>query len=239
MIPMRQFLREHQISGEVVEYSPEPRAEDALDGSSYRVTLTHAGQLRAFETWMRRPKGDPVPTAGEGLAEVARRISAHRPDDPTAGAMVAGAANPVTLEARRLQQFMGEKAYAELLFEFGHRPEAQVEDDDVTGDPARPDEMTNQEPHALVQASDAGRIPQVARYLVGAPLAVLGVTGILLVRGRWTAAVAVAVGGTLAIVGGAATVTVWRRRHRRQSVKRTLQILTDQNTAIQRGGASR
>jgi hypothetical protein len=233
MIPMRQFLRDHQISGEVVEYAPEPQAERGGGSPSYRVTLTHSGQLRAFEAQIRRPPGAPVPTVGEALAEVARRISASGQRE------LPGAGDSADVEARRLQLFMGERAYAELLFEFGHRPEAQVENDDTVGDPARPDEMTNQEPTALVEAGDAARMPTAVRYLVGVPVVVLASAGILLMRGRRAAAFCTAVGGTLATVGGATMAAVWRRRHRRQSVKRTLQILTDQNAAIQRGEASR
>lgn len=234
MIPMRQFLREHQISGEVVEYSPEHRAEAVPDGRWYRVTLTYDGQLRAFEAEIQRPGDAPAPTVGEGLAEIARRIASHSEQ-----VSMGGTEDPTALESERLRQFMGDLAYRELLFEFGRRPEAQVEDHDVSGDPARPDEMTNQEPGALVDAGASARIPRTARYVIGAPVVVLGaVAGILLVRGRRVAAFAVAVGGTLAAVGGATTAAVWRRRHRRQSVKRTLQILTDQNAAIQRGEAS-
>ncbi|TAK73238.1 MAG: hypothetical protein EPO16_12955 [Dehalococcoidia bacterium] len=237
MIPMRQFLREHQISGEVVQYAPETWTGNTVDGASYRVTLTHNGQLRAFEAQIRRPEGAPAPTVGEGLAEVARRIAAHRKDE-AAGTPEGGAEDPLGPEARRLQQFIGAQAYEDLLFEFGHRPEAQIEDDDTTGEPARPDEMTNQEPNALTEAGAASGIPRVARYLLGAPLLILGAAGILLARGQRVAAVAVTVLGTLATVGGATSAAIWRRRRQRQSVKRTLQVLTDQNTAIQRGEAS-
>lgn len=237
MIPMRQFLREHQISGEVVQYAPETRMGNAVDGASYRVTLTHNGQLRAFEAQIRRPEGAPVPTVGEGLAEVARRIAAHGQEQGTVAAE-GGTEDSLALEALRLQQFIGAQAYEDLLFEFGYRPDAQIEDDDAVGEPARPDEMTNQEPNALTEARELGGIPRVARYLIGAPLVILGAAGILLARGRRVAAVAVAVLGTLATVGGATSAAIWRRRRQRQSVKRTLQILTDQNTAIQRGKAS-
>lgn len=240
MIPMRRFLREHQISGEIVECAPDPQDANPLDGASYRVQLTN-GRHRAFEARLHRPMGALAPTLGEGLAEIARRTSAVGPADvAAAGAIewIEGTPGAARLEAKSLQEFLGEEAHADLLFEFGQRPEGQVEQGDPVGNPARPDEMTNQEPSALAQAQDTTRLPRPARYLVGVPAVTAGVAGILLARGRRGAAVATAVVGILTTVAGAVAAGQWRRRHQRQSVKNALETLTDQQTAIQTEGTS-
>lgn len=238
MIPMRQFLRDHQISGEITECAPDPQDASPLDGASYRVRLTNNGRHRAFETRLHRPMGALAPTLGEGLAEIARRTSVGPTDVAAAGAIewIEGTPDAIKLEATSLQEFLGEEAHADLLFEFGRRPEAQVEQGDPAGNPARPDEMTNQEPNALAQAQDTVRLPRAARYLAGVPVVSAGMAGILLARGRRVAALTTAVVGILTTMAGMVTVGLWRRRHQRQSVKLALETLTDQQTAIQTEG---
>lgn len=239
MIPMRQFMHEHQIAGEIEECTPDPRDASPLDGASYRVQLTD-GRHRRFEARLHRPMGAPAPTLGEGLAEVARRTSALATADvaATAGEWPEGTLDAISTEAKRLQEFLGDETHADLLFEFGKRSEAEVEQGDVVGDPARPDEMTNQEPIALVQARDAAGLPRAARYLIGVPVLVAGTAGMLFVRGRRALAVAIAIGGILATAAGAIAAVLWRRGHRRQSVESALETLTDQHTAIQTGSTS-
>lgn len=240
MIPMRQFLREHQISGEIAECAPDPRDASPLDGASFRVQLTN-GRHEAFEARLHRPMGALAPTLGEGLAEIARRTSAMGPADvAAAGAVewIEGVPDAVRLEAKNLQEFLGEEAHADLLFEFGRRPEEQVEQGDSVGNPARPDEMTNQEPGALAQAQDTTVLPRAARYLIGVPVVAAGAAGVLLSRGRRGAAVATAVAGTLATVAGVAMAGLWRRRHQRHSVRTALETMADQQTTIQTEGLS-
>jgi hypothetical protein len=238
MIPMRQFLREHSISGEVTECTPDPQDESPLDGASYRLALTN-GQ-RSFETELHRPIGAPAPTLGEGLAEIARRasIGLHALDASAEGVVrrASDTTESIGHDAQSLRQFLGDEANNELLFEFGQRPEDQIEQGDTVGEPARPDEMTNQEPEALQEARRAITLPRAARYLVGVPVIAAGAAGIFFARGRRVAALSAAAGGTLAALGGAGAALVWRRSHDRQSSKDTMKTLTDQNAAIQTGG---
>ena len=232
MIPMRQFLREHDISGDVSECSPDPKDTSPLDGAAYQVSLRRGH--RSFDTRLHRPMGAPVPTLGEGLAEIARRAVVRLEPLPDA----AGPTPSRAREVEGLQQFLGDDAYTNLLFEFGRRPEEAIEQGDISGDPARPDEMTNQEPDAIAQARTASGLPRAARYLVGAPLLALGVAGILFARGRRLAGVLTATGAAVATVASAGFAMRWRRGQQQQSVTNTLETLADQNQAIQTDGTT-
>jgi len=179
---MRQFLRKHEISGEIAECVPDSRDASPLDGASYRIQLTN-GRPGAFEAHLHRPMGAHVPTLGEGLAEIARRISAMEPADVAAAVeRIDEVSDGVRLEAQNLQEFLGEEAYSDLLFEFGRRPEGLVEHGDPVGNPARPDEMTNQEPDTLAHAQVTTKLPRATWSLIGFPVVAIGAAGILLTR---------------------------------------------------------
>lgn len=224
MIPMRQFLREHDISGDVEATVTAPSDIASLETKTYRLVLRR--DLRTYQATLQRPSGAPAPSLGAGIAECARRA---------AMALDGRGAFEALEEAKRLKTFLGDEAYAELLFEFGHRPEADIEAGDAVAEPARPDEMTNQEPDALAGAKRDSRALGRARYLIGAPLLLLGASGLLLARGRRATAVAVASGGAALTVLAAGAITQWRRRAQATSERETLGSLTDQNTSIQTG----
>lgn len=239
MIPMRQFLRNHQISGEITECLPDPRDTSPLDGASYRIQLTN-GRPGAFEAQMNRPMGAHVPTLGEGLAEIARRIAgAEQADmaDADADGRTDGGPDGGRLEAQHLEEFLGKEAHGDLLFEFGRRPDGLVEQGDSVGNPARPDEMTNQEPDTLSQAQDTTRLPRAARYLIGVPVVAVGAAGILLTRGRRLAALVTTTAGILVTAAGVVAAGQWHRRHQQLAVKSALETLTDQQTTIQTEGS--
>ncbi len=226
MIPMRQFLREHEITGDVEVCVPGSAGATSLEVTDYRV-IVRRGERR-FEATLRRPAGAPAPSLSEAIAEIARNVSlaSDGPQTPE-----------VLREVGRLRDFLGDQTYTELLFEFGRRPEEEMEAGDQTGDPARPDEMTNQEAGALTGAARESRPLGWARYLIGVPVVALGATGLLLARGRRATALAVAAGGAVTTLIAAGGVAQWRRRARRLSVQEKLESLTDQTTSIQTGSA--
>lgn len=224
---MRQFLREYEVEGSVETRPPDqPNPGQPFDGIVYRVVLTRRGA--SYETSIHRPAGAPRPSLGEALAEIARTTSMPGTGTP---AEVSG-------DAERLQQFLGERALTDLLFEFRHRPEDEVEQGDAVGEPARPDEMTNQEPILLADARKAATFPPATRYLLGIPIVAIGAAGILFARGQRIAAVALAASGTVATVAATTATWLWRRGHQQQSMEGALKTLTDQNASIQTGGAA-
>lgn len=229
LIPMRQFLREHQITGTVTECSPDPAEASPLDGASYRLSL--ANGPKEFAALLLRPMGAPHPTLGEAVAEMARRSMV----DPAAPDT-----SPVSGGEQRveLRQFLGDATHDDLLFEFGRRSEDQVEQGDVLSDPARPDEMTNQEPRVLAEARRApAGTHHITRYLGAVAVATSLAAAGLFIRKRTKAALAVYFGGVIISATGVVGTKVMRRRQRHSRVDDSLQTLTDQNAAIQTGNA--
>ncbi|TAJ21412.1 MAG: hypothetical protein EPO65_01565 [Dehalococcoidia bacterium] len=227
LIPMRQFLREHQITGAVTEYSPDPAEASPLDGASYRLSL--ASGPKAFAARLQRPMGAPHPTLGEAVAEMARRGTVG-PTDPETS-------TPSTVEQTvELRQFLGDAAHDDLLFEFGRRPEDQVEQGDVLSDPARPDEMTNQEPRVLAEARRApAGTHHIGRYVGVVTIATSLAAAGLFIKKRTKAALAMYFGGVMISTTGVIGIRMLRRRQRHSRVGDSLQTLTDQNAAIQTG----
>jgi hypothetical protein len=234
MITMHQFLEAQAITGDTMPASDNPLDAPVTGARHYRVNLRRDG--RTFETYVSRPPGTEAPALGDALAQVARRVADVESDNPTAGAAGSPIAIERTAEAARLRQFLGVPVVQELIFEFGHRPASQIDEGDPVGNPARPEEMTNQEPAALRDAAEKAqptfRVPVLVAVL---PSVSLAAGALLFARRNYRAsALSLAVGVTTSVAG--AQAARWWASHRQAGAQeQELGRLSDERSAIQVG----
>lgn len=229
MITMHQFLGRHGITGNVILADSNPLDAPVPGARHYRAILRHPDG-RSFETRCSRADAEE-PAIADVMAEVARRASVlEEPATETRDTVITAER---ASEANRLQDFLGAEAYRELLFEFGHREPDRLDEADPIGTPARPEEMTNQEPAELRRAAEHVAVPRKRPFVLSviAPLSVVAGIG-LVIRGRSKAGALVITTGIASALAGMG-LRRWSGRKEAQAQEDELRKLSEEHTAIQ------